>query len=165
MKIAGGIFGIIGVVLFGLGVMLCGLAGYLFVREQHFLQRAELATAVVTDNKLYTYTGQVNEYGVQHYYCSEFQFPTRTGRNVSFEETDCAQLDSPPDYQIGQKVEIYFDPQDPAKTVQMQKDRSSNGTAVVAATVAGALFVLVGLGIFWFDLWMNRKAAASSAGR
>ena len=158
MKIAGVIVGIIGVVLFGLG-------GYLFVREQLFLQRAELTTAVVTDNKLYTYTGQVNEYGVQHYYCSEFQFQTKAGQSVSFEETDCAQLDSPPDYQISQKVDVYYDPRDPSKTVQMQKDRYSDGLAAIAATVAGAFFVLFGLGLFWIGLWRSRKAATSRAGQ
>lgn len=153
MKIAGFIIGII-------GVMLLGLGGYLFVGEQLFLQRAELTTAVVTDNKLYTYTGQVNEYGVQHYYCSEFQFQTKDDRSVSFEETKCAELESPPDYQIGQKVDVYYDPRDPGNTVQM---RRFDYSGAVAATVAGALFVLFGLGLFWIGLLRGWRAATSRA--
>ena len=149
MKIAGIIISIIGVALFALG-------GYLFIQEQLFLQRAESATAVVTSNKLYTYTGQVNEYGVQHYYCSEFQFQTNDGRKVSFEETDCAQLEEPPDYQVGQKIDVYYDPQDPDHSVQMEKDRYSN---TLAATVSGAFLIVVGLGLFWIGLWRGWRAA------
>jgi hypothetical protein len=70
MKTAGGIIGIIGVGLIGLGIILCGVAGFFIIRDQHFLKTAQQTTAVVTDNKLYEYTGNVNEYGVQHYYCS-----------------------------------------------------------------------------------------------
>jgi hypothetical protein len=152
---------IAGVIIVLIGLLLLGLGAYLFVQEQLFLQRAELTTAAVTENRLYTYTGQVNEYGVQHYYCSEFKFQTKEGRIVSFEEgDDCANLDSPPDYQIGQKVDVYYDPRDPSNTVQMRKDAYSN---TVAAVVAGALFTLLGLGLFWFSLWRNRPGAASRA--
>jgi hypothetical protein len=157
MKIAGIITVCIGVMVFGLGVLLLGLGGYLFFKEQLFLKKAELTTAVVTENKRYTYTGQVNEYGVQHYYCSEFQFQTRAGQRVSFEEQGCAQIDQPPDYQVGQKVEVYYDPQDPVNTVQMRGD-SLHYTGAIAATVAGVLSALIGLGLFWLGLRMRRSA-------
>ena len=164
MKITGGVIGIISVVLLGLGIILCGMSGYFIIREQHFLQTAEQTTAVVTDNKLYNYTGNYNDYGVQHYYCSEFQFQTKSGQSVLFEEkNDCGQLDSPPNYQVGQKVAIYYDPQNPADTVQMQGDRTSAAIAEAVAGAIGALFVLVGLGMLWFGLWVRRKAAASRA--
>ena len=152
MKITGVIFSII-------GVMLLGLGGYLFVRQHLFLQRAELTTAIVMENKLYTHTSQ--EYGVQHYYCSEFQFQTKAGQSVSFEETGCAQLDSPPDYQVGQKVDVYYDPRDPGKTVQTPMDRSYYEIGVMTATVAGALFVLLGPGLFWISLWRSRRTGIS----
>ncbi|MGB8213259.1 MAG: DUF3592 domain-containing protein [Anaerolineales bacterium] len=151
MKIAGIILGFIGVLALALG-------GTLFVKEQLFLQRAEPATAVVTENKLYTYTGQVNEYGVQHYYCSEFQFQTKDGRSISFEEPNCAQLEEPPDYQVGQKVAVVYDPNDPGDSVQMGQFSYSNAEA---ASGAGAFFVLLGLGLFWAGLLRGRKAAAS----
>ena len=151
MKIAGVIIAVIGILLVGLGA-------YLFVKEQLFLRSAEQATAVVTDNKRYTYTGQVNEYGVQHYYCSEFQFQTRDGRTVSFEETKCAELESPPDYQVGQKVAVYYDPRDPGNTVQMVEPRYSDAAA---AAVTGAFFVLLGLVLFWVG-WMKGRRAVTS---
>jgi hypothetical protein len=136
---------ITGIILAIIGVMFIGLGGYLFAKEQIFLQRAELTTAVVTYNKLYSYTGQVNEYGVQNYYCSEFQFLTKDGHSISFEEPKCAELESPPDYQIGQKVSVYYDPSDPANTVQMGKSNYSNAAA---AAVTGAFFALLGLVLF-----------------
>jgi hypothetical protein len=151
MKIAGIIIGFI-------GVLLAGLGAYLFVMEQLFLQKAELTTAEVTNNKLYDYTGQVNEYGVQHYYCSEFQFQTRAGQSVSFEETKCAELESPPDYQVGQKITVYYDPHDPANTVQMLKPNFSD---TAAAAVTGAFFVLLGLVLFWIGLLRGRRIATS----
>ncbi len=164
MKIAGSVIGTIGVVLLGLGIIICGVAGYFIIREQHFLQTAQQTTAVVTDNKLYDYTGNVNEYGVQHYYCSEFQFQSNTGQSVSFEEKNgCGQLDSPPDYQVGQKVAIYYDPVNPAGTVQMQKERSSAAIAEAVAGAFGALLVLVGLVMLWFGVWARRKTTASKA--
>jgi hypothetical protein len=149
MKITGIIIAVIGVMFVGLGV-------YLFSKEQLFLQRAELTAAVVTSNKLFTYTGQVNEYGVQHYYCSEFQFQTKAGRRVSFEEPNCAELELPPDYQVGQKVAVYYDPGDPSNTVQMGKFNYSNAAA---AAVTGAFFVLLGLVLFWIGRLRRRRAA------
>ena len=149
---------ITGIILAILGLLLAGLGGYLFVKQQLFLQSAEPATAVVTSNKLYTYTGQVNEYGVQHYYCSEFQFQTRDGRSVSFEEPNCAQLESPPDYKVGQQVAVYYDPRDPANTVQMVKSGFSDAAA---ATVTGAFFVLLGLVFFWIGRLRRRRAASA----
>jgi len=160
MKISGIITGCIGVLVFGLGVILLGLGGYLYFKEQLFLKRAELTTAVVTENKRYTYTGNVNEYGVQHYYCSEFQFQTRAGQRVSFEEQSCGQLDQPPDYQVGQQVDVYYDPQDPVNTVQMREDRLRY-TGAVAATVAGVLSALFGPGLLWLGLRMGRRSAGN----
>lgn len=153
MKIAGIVVGII-------GLLFLGLAGYLFVQEQLFLQRAEPTTAVVMSNKRYTYTGQVNENGVQHYYCSEFQFKSQDGRGFTFEEPDCAQLDSPPDYKVGQRVPVYYDPQDPGNTVQMRNSEYSN---TLAAAGSGALVVLLGLVLYWIDLLRRMRPAGSAA--
>ena len=149
---------IAGFIIVFIGILLAGLGAYLFIKEQLFLRSAEQAMAMVTYNKRYTYTGQVNEYGVQHYYCSEFQFQTRAGRTVSFEETNCAQLESPPDYQVGQKVAAYYDPRDPANTVQMARPSYSDAAA---AAVTGAFLVLLGLAFFWVGLLRHRRAAAS----
>jgi hypothetical protein len=161
MKIAGVIAALIGVILLGLG-------GYLFVQEQLFLQTAEQATAVVTGNERHTY--QSSEYGEQHYYCSEFQFQTRDGQSVSFQESDsatanCANLDSPPDYQEGQKVAVYYDPGDPIDSVQIPKSIRLDYDGAVILAVAGTLALLVGLGLFWFGFLRGRRLAPSGSAR
>ncbi len=155
MKIAGFIVGSIGILFLIFG-------GYLFLHEVLFLQRAALTSAIVTGNKRYTYTGQVNEYGVQHYYCSQFQFQTKDGRSVSYEETDaqCAELDSPPHYQVGDKVQIYYDPANPGTGVQIRSFREQYRDAI-AAVVGGALFLLVGLILLGISLWRSRRTASS----
>ena len=144
-----------GIIIAIVGAMLLGLGAALFVRQGRFQQGAQGAQAVVTENKLYTYTGNVNEYGVQHYYCSEFEFRTQDGRSVAFEEPNCAQLDQPPDYKVGEKVGVYYDPADPENTVQLGK---ADYSAVWAATIAGALALLLGLGLFAAGLLRGRRA-------
>ena len=146
---------ILGIILGSVGVGLIGLGGILFIRELLFLQRAVVATAVVAENKLYTYTGQVNEYGVQHYYCAEFQFQTQAGQQVRFEEASCAELDSPPQYQVGQTVAVVYDPRTPGSSVQMRSDSFSNA---IAAVGFGVVALLAGLALFWFGWWMGRRA-------
>ena len=77
-----------------------------FRRYAAFPSKSRTTTAVVTENIWHIYTGQVNEYCVQNYYWAEFQFQTKDGRSVTFEETNCGELNSPPNYQIGQKVDV-----------------------------------------------------------
>jgi hypothetical protein len=146
------IFVLIGFALLGLGV-------YLLHNETAYLQKAERTTAVVTDNKLYPYAGQYSQ--DYTYYCSEFQFRTKDGQDVTVEENNgCGKLDGPPDYQIGQKVDLYYDPQDPGNF--QIPDFTGQYSAAVAATVAGGLFVLVGLGIFWIGMLARRKMTSTA---
>jgi hypothetical protein len=149
------------IIIATIGVLLLGWAGILFAQEQLFLQRAERASAAVTANTRYTYTGQINEYGVQHYYCSAFRFQTKDGREISFEENDeggtpCADLDAPPDYQVGQQLPVYYDARDPLNSAQIPKEVQFSYKTVGVVAVGGALGVLIGLGLFWKDLLRRR---------
>jgi len=161
MKIAGTIVAIIGVILLGVG-------GYLFVKERLFLQTAEQTTAVVTGNERYTY--ESNDYGVQHYYCSDFQFQTQDGQRISFKEDDasstiCGDLDMPPDFQEGEKVAAYYDPQDPINTVQIPKSISQSYKGVGVLVVLGTIGLLVGLGLVWSSVLRGRRPASSKSER
>jgi len=137
-----------------LGLVLIGVGGYLFLQEQSFLQGAQKATAVVTGNESYSYTGDYQDMGTQHYYCSEFQFQASNGETVTFQEADgrgagCAELDQPPDYQVGQKVVVYYDQSDPAGTAQDPKTVDFPYTTVkllVGAGVICFLLVIAGFG-------------------
>ncbi|MCL4529104.1 MAG: DUF3592 domain-containing protein [Chloroflexi bacterium] len=159
---------ITGIILWIIGVVILAVGGYLLVRERLFQQSAEQATAVATDNKQYTYTSSDN--GVQHYYCTGFQFQTKDGRNISFKEDDstdvsCADLDMPPDYQVGQQVPVYYDPRDPAGSVQIPKSVSLNYDSGAIVLAAGALCIVIGMGSFWFGLTRGRQNAAPKASR
>jgi Protein of unknown function (DUF3592) len=161
MKIAGVIVSIIGVVLLGVG-------GYLFVKEKLFLLSAQQATAIVTGNERYTY--ESNDYGTQHYYCSDFQFQTKDGGSISLSEDDstdmpCTDLDMPPDYQTGQKVPVFYDARDPAHTVQISKSVSLDYDGAMIVLVVGAFLLLLGLGLFWIGWWRSTKSATSRAGQ
>ena len=161
MKIAGVIVSIIGVVLLGVG-------GYLFIKEKLFLLSAQQATAIVIGNERSTY--ESNEYGTQHFYCSDFQFQTKDSRSISFNEVDltdvpCTDLDMPPDYQVGQQVPVYYDLRDPAHTVQIPKSVILNYDGAVIVLVVGAFLLLLGLGLFWIGWWRSMKSATSRAGQ
>ena len=152
---------ITGFILTMIGVGLLALAGLMNFREGRVLQSDERAIATVTDNMQYEYTGQVNEYGVQHYYCSVFDFQTNDGRSFTIEEggTDCAELDQPPNYQIGEHVELYYDPADPLAAVQTPKAVRLSYAGAKIVLVAGALFILVGLLLFLGSSRKSRQAA------
>ncbi|MFZ1040522.1 MAG: DUF3592 domain-containing protein [Anaerolineales bacterium] len=159
MKIAGVILWIIGVVLLAVG-------GYLLVKEKLFLLSAQQATAIVTGND--RYTQESNEYGTQHYYCSDFQFQTKDGRSISFAESeggnanqaDCGDLDAPPDYQLGQKVPVSYDARDPANSAQIPKAISLNYDGGVIVLVFAFICVVIGLVLFWIGLVRGRRATA-----
>ena len=156
MKIAGIILWIIAVVLLAAG-------GYMLVKEKLFLLGAQQATAVVTGNERHTY--ESSDYGTQHFYCSDFQVQTKDGASISFSEDDstdvpCTDLDMPPDYQIGQQVPVYYDPRDPAHTVQIPRSMSLNYAGGVIVLVAAFICVVVELILFWIGLIRSRRAAA-----
>ncbi len=155
-----------GLIMTALGILLLAVGGYLFAREQLFLRSADHALAVVTDNSVYTYTS--NDYGVQHYYCSKFQFQTTDGQSVSLEESDstnisCGDLDQPPDYQTGQQVPVYYDPRNPTESAQIPKSvkQSYDGTMIIA--IGGILLLAIGLGLYWSGFLRGRGVAAAGS--
>ncbi len=143
--------------------MLLCVGGYMLVKEKLFLLSAQQATAIVTGNERYAY--ESNEYGTQHYYCSYFQFQTKDGRSISFNEDDstdvpCTELDMPPDYQVGEQVPVYYDARDPAKTMQISKSVSLDYDGAVIVLVAAFICIVAGLVLFWIGLVRSRSSTA-----
>lgn len=156
-----------GTILAVIGILLIGLAGIIFIREQLFIHSAEQAVAVVTGNESVNYTGNINELGIQHYYCSVFQFKTREGQTISFKETEgrvnstgCGELNSAPDYQVGQEMPVLYDPRDPANTAQIPKLVKKYYTWALTIALVGLLVMSLG-GFFLREDGQNRKREAA----
>jgi len=168
MKIAGVILWIISIVLLCVGGFLI-LANY---GNRNTMQNDEQAVAVVTGNERHAYYGNYNEEGIQYYYCAEFQFQTKDGQTISVKQVDSTDLpcasnvSTSPDYQIGQQVPIYYDPSNPAHTVQIAAD-VKNGyiTAMVIGVIVlifTILCVVVGSVLFVKGLARSRRVAEIS---
>ena len=158
---------ITGIILAVIGILLVGLGGIIFVREQLFIRTAEQAVAVVTGNESVNYTGNINEMGIQHYYCSVFRFQTEGGQMISFKETEgkvnstgCGDLNSAPDFQVGQEVPVFYDVRDPANTVQIPKLAKKYYSWALTIALVGLLVVSIG-GFFLREHEQNRKREAA----
>ena len=159
-----------GIILWVIGVMLLCLGGVLIlatIGNRDTLQNDRQATAVVTGNDRHDYYGNYNEQGLQYFYCAEFQFRTEDGRTVSVKQSDSTDLpcashvSESPDYKVGQQVPVYYDPADPAHTVQIAADVKNGYTAsvVIGVTVLilSILCVVIGSVLFVKDLRGRRR--------
>jgi hypothetical protein len=163
MKIAGVILWIITIVL------LC-VEGFLFVATYDYRitkQNDEQTTALVTGNERHPYYGNYNEQGIQYYYCAKFKFQTQDGRTISVKQDDstdfpCSSyVSDSPNYQVGQQVPVYYDPSDPAHTVQIAADVNNANTAAVVIGVIVFIFIIlcavVGSVLFVMGLAKSRQ--------
>ena len=126
----------------GIGAILLAIAGLVYFREASFLNRAESATGTVTDLDL----SSSNDGGST--YCPIIEFTTKAGEPVRYHANTCS---SPPSYDIGEQVDVVYDPQD-IRHVQM-KSFWSQYTGVVVLSCIGLPFFLLGLS----GLFMGRK--------
>jgi hypothetical protein len=118
------------------------VAAYFYVQELSYLQRAEKLTGTVTDLEAST-SFQDQQYWTD--YCPVVEFRTNEGRDVKYTSDACSD---PPDYKVGQKVNMYYDPQDPNAT-QMQDKYGGMYAGVFIPAIIGIVFALIGLGLFW----------------
>lgn len=118
----------------GVGFLLLVLAAVVFVGEAAFLNRAK--TVVGTVGELYK---SIHDEGGNSY-CPVFRFTTQDGRTVNYRSNVCA---SPPAYKIGDKVDLYYDPEN-INEVQMN-DFWSKYAGVFVLAVVGMPFSLAGL--------------------
>jgi hypothetical protein len=149
MKISTLIYLAIGAIFLALGV-------YFFSQELGFLQRAEKLTGTVTDNVAST------SYQNEHYstdYCPVVDFQTQEGRNVEYTSDVCQ---APPNYAVGQKVTIYYDPKDP-NAIQMPDKYGGQYAGVFIPGIIGIVFLLIGLGMYWAGVLRRLRAGAAPA--
>lgn len=117
----------------GIGAISLLFAGTSYFREQSFLERAEVVTGTVTD---YTLSSSNNS-GTT--YCPVVDFTTKNGEPVKYYANVCSW---PSSYDIGEQVEVLYDPQD-ITDVQMNGFWSKY-TGVVVDGCIGLLFFLLG---------------------
>lgn len=129
----------------GLGALLLAIAALLYFREQAFLSSAETATGTVSDFDISSSDDSTT-------YCPVIEFRTKRGENVRYFGNVCS---SPPSYDIGQKVEVIYDPEN-IKHVQMNGFWSKY-VGVFVLAVIGLPFFLLGA---WGLMQGKAKAAA-----
>ncbi len=117
----------------GVGFILLAIAGLLYFRERNFLERAELVTGVVSD---------LDYGGSDGGYCPVIDFETKRGEPVRYFGNVCS---SPPSYDIGERVEVLYDPAN-IRTVQMNGFWSQYVGVVVLGAI-GLPFFLIGFGL------------------
>jgi hypothetical protein len=98
-------------IMLGVGGLLLAIAGYLFFRGQYLERNGELVTGTVTDFSVSTDADDNSES-----YCPQVRYTTKAGQTLTYDSNFCS---SPPAYDVGQKVELYYDPKKP-EDVQMK---------------------------------------------
>ena len=105
-----------------------------YVREQRFLARAQPASATVVDLDLSSDSDGSSTF------CPVIEFTTEAGEPVRYYGNVCS---NPPAYNVGQQVEVVYDPQE-ITHVQMSGFWSQY-TGVVVLTCIGLPFLLITL--------------------
>jgi hypothetical protein len=124
-----------------IGAVMLALAGYAYSRELEFLSRAETAAAVVTKYS-------TRKSGGEESHCPIFVFTRGDGLTVAYYGDVCA---SSPAYEIGQQVEVLYDPLEDGD-VQLNDFWSKYGD--------GALLFGAGLPVFLLGLTGLRSRRA-----
>jgi hypothetical protein len=128
-----------------IGIALLLLAGYAFMRQIEFQGRAE--TALATLEKYSVRAGTEGET-----YCPIFVFTRSDGLTVVYYGDVCA---SPPAYEIGQQVEVLYDPLED-RGVQLNTFRSKYRDVFVPFGIGLPLFLL---GLFGMRSLRSRSIA------
>ncbi len=130
----------------GAGALLLLIAGILYFREQAFLGSAETATGTVS-------TFDVSNSEDSTTYCPVIAFRTKRGEAVEYHANVCS---SPPSFDVGEKVEVVYDPEN-IKHVQMNGFWSKY-VGVFVLAVIGLPFFLLGA---WGSIPGKPKASAA----
>lgn len=124
--------------VWGIGIGLLAIAGYLFMNTQSFIANAERAEGVVVENirsrseDSYTYSPAV-------------EFKTRDGRTVEF----VSKLGSgTPAYSVGERVEVLYDVDKP-EAAKINAFMDLYFGSVILGIIGGLFcFVMVGIQLF-----------------
>ena len=134
------------------GVISFGVAVKTFLDERAFLARADLVTGTIASYR-------VDSSGNAVVFCPVIKFTTEAGKPISYEGEACQN--HPDQIQIGQPVQVYYDPQD-TRHIELKSGFQYGGAAF--AVLFGVIFLFAGALIFVRN-WVvdaRRKRAASA---
>jgi len=120
----------------GVGALLLAIAAFLYFREQAFLASGETVTGTVS-------TFEVSNSDDSTTYCPVITFRTKRGESVEYHANVCS---SPPSHDVGEKVEVVYDPEN-IKHVQMNGFWSKYVGVFVLAVIGLPFFLLGAWGL------------------
>ena len=134
-----------GVGLFGMffclfGCLFLAIAGGIYGFDQNSRSNMVLTTGTVTS--LSTSESRDSDGFTTITYCPEVEYTTADGQTVSLDVNECS---SPPQFKVGDPVELYYDPQNP-QSVQL-KGSVRNLAVLIFEGVLGLLglvFAVIG---------------------
>ena len=146
IKIITGIASVIGIVLIIIAVCL-------FIKTKNFQAKAVLAEGVVTELREMSNTtnqpGQIRAFT----YAPVIKYTSKEGQEYTYYSNTSA---NPPAYSVGEKVQIYYDPANPADA-GLAGVNSMLGTIICGGI--GLVFIFLGGIIFW----LNAKGGGDKA--
>jgi hypothetical protein len=90
-----------------LGILFLGGAAIAYFSGASFRDKAVLTTGTVTG-----FTVSVDSEDNSESYCPQVRYQTKSGETFTYFSNFCS---SPPGYEVGEKVEIFYDPENPDK--------------------------------------------------
>jgi hypothetical protein len=119
-------------IFLGVGIILLAIGAFFMLKEQSFLVRAVSTSGTVTT---FAYTSRGSS-------CPIIAFTTQSGEQAHYRSYVCS---NPPAYQAGQKVQIYYDPNDPSDA------QMAGGWGQYTVTI---ILVLIGLPFSLIGVWL-----------
>ncbi len=124
--------------LAGIGLFLLAAAALTYVQSAYFVAHAQLATGTVV-----AFSISKDPDTSASSYCPEVRYQTQSGQTVNFGANTCS---SPAAYQVGDPIELYYDPQNPqAAQIKSFAAQYLVSTSLVISGLPLALAGLLGL--------------------
>ncbi len=140
--IFGSIFGIVGIIFVFLAFIFLAIAGgayyFIGVNTQNWVLVKGTVTAMSERES------QDSDGNNSTSYCPTVKYTTQAGEPI---ENDLNECSTPPAYNVGDSVEVYYNPQNPNEAILKGGVLSSIGTIfTVVFGILGALFCIGGVG-------------------
>jgi len=150
------VFLALGLLCVAIAVVCFAAGGINFAQQEAFFARAAPATGTISSYQLHVRNSGLSEY------CPLIEFTTKAGESFSYLGADC--LSAPNASQVGQHVQLYYDPKNP-------NDNRTRGfgdeyTGLTLGLVGGVFFGALGVGVIvlgWGIAFLPGRLTAKSA--